>query len=54
MCVVETIKDVMHIENTGQYRGLYHVLGGVISPMDGVGPADIEIEFDSAGTNRRN
>ena len=44
VCVVETIKDVMHIENTGQYRGLYHVLGGVISPMDGVGPADIEIE----------
>lgn len=44
VCVVETIKDVMHIENTGQYRGLYHVLGGVISPMDGVGPADIEVE----------
>lgn len=44
VCVVETIKDVMHIENTGRYRGLYHVLGGVISPMDGVGPADIEIE----------
>ncbi len=44
VCVVETIKDVMSIENTQQYRGLYHVLGGVISPMDGVGPADLEIE----------
>ena len=44
ICVVENIQDVMSIENTGQYRGLYHVLGGVISPMDGVGPADIEIE----------
>jgi recombination protein RecR len=44
VCVVETIKDVMHIENTGQYKGLYHVLGGIISPMDGIGPSDIEIE----------
>ncbi|MDR2854143.1 MAG: recombination mediator RecR [Prevotellaceae bacterium] len=44
VCVVENIKDVMAIENTQQFRGLYHVLGGVISPMDGVGPADIEIE----------
>jgi len=44
VCVVETIKDVMSIENTQQYRGLYHVLGGVISPMDGIGPADLEIE----------
>ena len=41
--VVETVKDVMSFENTGQYRGLYHVLGGVISPMDGVGPDSLEI-----------
>jgi len=44
ICVVENIKDVMTIENTQQYRGLYHVLGGIISPMDGVGPNDLEIE----------
>lgn len=44
ICVVETIKDVMSIENTQQFKGLYHVLGGVISPMDGIGPADLEIE----------
>jgi recombination protein RecR len=44
VCVVETVKDVMSIENTQQYKGLYHVLGGVISPMDGVGPADLEID----------
>lgn len=44
ICVVETIKDVMTIENTQQFRGLYHVLGGIISPMDGVGPKDLEIE----------
>jgi recombination protein RecR len=44
VCVVETIKEVMLIENTGQYRGLYHVLGGVISPMDGIHPSDLEIE----------
>jgi recombination protein RecR len=44
ICVVETVKDVMSIENTQQYKGLYHVLGGVISPMDGIGPADLEIE----------
>jgi len=43
VCVVENIKDVMSIENTQQYKGLYHVLGGIISPMDGVGPSDIEI-----------
>jgi recombination protein RecR len=42
--VVENIQDVMAVENTQQYQGLYHVLGGVISPMDGVGPADLEIE----------
>ncbi len=44
LCVVENIKDVMSIENTQQYRGLYHVLGGIISPMDGIGPSDLEIE----------
>ena len=44
ICVVENIKDVMAVENTQQYQGLYHVLGGVISPMDGVGPADLEID----------
>ena len=44
VCVVENIQDVMAIENTQQYHGLYHVLGGIISPMDGVGPADIEID----------
>lgn len=43
VCVVEMVKDVMSFENTGQYRGLYHVLGGVISPMDGVGPDSLEI-----------
>lgn len=44
VCVVENIKDVMFIENTQQFKGLYHVLGGIISPMDGIGPADLEIE----------
>ena len=44
ICVVENIHSVMSIENTGQYHGLYHVLGGVISPMDGVGPSDLELE----------
>jgi recombination protein RecR len=43
VCVVENIQDVMAIENTHRYNGLYHVLGGVISPMDGVGPSDLEI-----------
>lgn len=43
VCVVENVRDVMSFENTGQYRGLYHVLGGVISPMDGVGPDKLEI-----------
>ena len=43
VCVVENIKDVMSIENTQQYKGLYHVLGGVISPMDGIGPNDLSI-----------
>lgn len=44
ICVVESIRDVMAIENTQQYTGLYHVLGGVISPMDGIGPSDLEID----------
>ena len=44
ICVVENVQDVMSIENTGQYNGVYHVLGGIISPMDGIGPKDIEIE----------
>lgn len=43
ICVVESIQDVMAIEKTQQYNGLYHVLGGIISPMDGIGPNDIEI-----------
>jgi recombination protein RecR len=44
ICVVENIKDVMSIENTHQFNGLYHVLGGIISPMDGIGPSDLEID----------
>ena len=44
VCVVENIKEVLAIENTGQFKGLYHVLGGIISPMDGIGPNDLEIE----------
>ena len=44
ICVVENIQSVLSIENTGQYRGLYHVLGGVISPMDGIGPTDLELD----------
>ena len=44
VCVVESIRDVMAVEATQQFRGLYHVLGGVISPMDGIGPSDLEIE----------
>jgi recombination protein RecR len=44
VCVVEDVRDVMAIENTGQYRGLYHVLGGLISPIDGTGPGDLSIE----------
>lgn len=43
ICVVESVRDVMSIENTGQYRGVYHVLGGIISPINGVGPSDISI-----------
>lgn len=44
VCVVENIQDVMAIENTQQFHGLYHILGGIISPMDGIGPHDLEIE----------
>lgn len=44
ICVVENIHSVMSIENTGQYNGLYHVLGGVISPMDGIGPSELELQ----------
>ena len=43
VCVVENVQDVMAVENTQQYRGLYHVLGGVISPIDGISPSDLEI-----------
>jgi recombination protein RecR len=43
ICIVESIKDVMIIENTQQYRGVYHVLGGIISPMNGLGPSDLTI-----------
>jgi len=44
ICVVENVRDLMAIEETSQYRGLYHVLGGIISPIEGVGPADLQIE----------
>lgn len=44
ICVVENIQDVMAIENTRQYKGLYHVLGGIISPIDGIGPSDLKID----------
>lgn len=44
ICVVETVKDVITLEGTNEYHGLYHVLGGVISPVDGIGPSDIEID----------
>ena len=45
ICIVEQVQDLMSIENTGQYRGLYHVLGGVISPMQGIGPSDLKIDL---------
>ncbi|MBQ6613115.1 MAG: recombination protein RecR [Alistipes sp.] len=45
VCVVEQVADLMSIENTGQYHGMYHVLGGVISPMQGVGPSDLKIDL---------
>jgi len=44
ICVVENVQDVMAVENTQQYHGVYHVLGGIISPMDGIGPSDLEID----------
>lgn len=44
ICVVETVKDVLTVESTGEFRGLYHVLGALISPMDGIGPNEIEID----------
>nr|WP_297655205.1 recombination mediator RecR [uncultured Prevotella sp.] len=44
ICVVENVQDVLAVENTQQFHGLYHVLGGIISPMDGIGPSDIEID----------
>ena len=44
ICVVENVRDVMAIDNTAQFNGLYHVLGGIISPMDGIGPSDLEID----------
>ena len=44
VCVVENVKDVMTVENTAQFRGLYHVLGGIILPIDGIGPAELEID----------
>lgn len=44
ICVVESVRDVMSIEETGQYRGVYHVLGGIISPIDGTGPGDLNIK----------
>ena len=43
ICVVESVRDVMSIENTGQYHGVYHVLGGIISPINGIGPSDLRI-----------
>lgn len=43
VCVVESLRDVLSIENTGQYHGLYHILGGIISPIDGIGPSDLNI-----------
>lgn len=44
ICVVENVREVMAVENTGQYQGVYHVLGGLISPMDGIGPSQLEID----------
>lgn len=55
ICVVESVRDVMSIENTGQYRGVYHVLGGIISPINGVGPSDLTIrELVSRIAERQN
>ena len=54
ICVVENIRDVMSIENTHQFNGLYHVLGGIISPMDGIGPSDLEIDSLIQRTDNEN
>lgn len=54
ICIVEDVKDVMIIENTQQYKGVYHVLGGIISPMNGVGPADLNIASLEARVNKGN
>jgi len=45
LCIVEDVRDVMAIENTQQFRGMYHVLGGIISPMDGIGPSELSIDL---------
>lgn len=45
ICVIEQVQDLMSIENTGQYQGIYHILGGVISPMQGIGPSDLKIDL---------
>ena len=52
VCVVEQVKDVISIENTRQYQGLYHVLGGIISPMQGIGPSDLKIVLSVAPPER--
>ena len=44
LCVVENVKEVMAIENTGQFKGVYHVLGGILSPVDGIGPSDLQLD----------
>jgi len=54
ICVVENIKDVMSIENTQQFKGLYHVLGGIISPMVGIGPSDLEVDSLVSRVNEGN
>ena len=53
ICVVESIRDVMSMENTQQFSGVYHVLGGIISPMDGIGPADLTIDSLEAESESR-
>ncbi|HNW55280.1 MAG TPA: recombination mediator RecR [Bacteroidales bacterium] len=52
LCIVEDIRDMMAIENTGQYKGVYHILGGIISPVEGIGPSDLSIDpvIDKAGS----
>jgi recombination protein RecR len=54
ICVVENIQDVMAIENTKQFKGLYHVLGGIISPVDGIGPSDLKIDSLEAKVSKGN